>query len=206
MGTKTENKSMSVEKAKLTDNSLICGAQKGDEAAFGELFNRYVVRTRRLLISVVGPTFEIDDLVQEVFFGVYKSLHRFRGDSQFSTWLHRITVNTAVSYLRKPRRLAFDCAPLLDKQADTQVKDPAVTLHGQAMVRRLYNLLDQISPKRRVAFTLFFIEGLSIKEVAETTGVVVSVAKSRIWFAKREVKKRAGDDIVLADIINGLDK
>ena len=189
------------------ERELVAAAQAGDAEAFGELFVRHSTRVRRLLVSVIGPRAELDDLTQEVFLQVHRALPRFRGAARFSTWLHRITVNTALSHLRRPSgRLVTTAPELLADRRDERGADAHAATVGREMVRRLYGILDTLSPKRRVAFTLFEIEGRSIAEVAELTGVAAAVAKSRIWFARREVTRKAGDDPYLGPLLEELER
>jgi len=187
------------------DLALVERAQAGDRDAFGELFVRHSTSVRRLLASVIGPSADLDDLTQDVFVQVHRSLPRFRKESRFTTWLHRVTVNTAISFLRKPRGRALPTEPqALDRIAGDLGADPHRTHVGREMVRRLYGVLDSLTPKRRVAFTLFEIEGRSIAEVAKVLGVPVTVAKSRIWFARREVVKKSAEDEYLGPLIEEL--
>ena len=187
------------------DLALVERAQAGDRDALGELFVRHSTAVRRLLASVIGPGADLDDLTQDVFVQVHRSLPRFRRESRFSTWLHRITVNTAISFLRKPRGRVLPTEPqALDRVAAANVADPHRSHEGREMVRRLYRVLDSLSPKRRVAYTLFEIEGRTIAEVAAYLSVPVTVAKSRIWFARREVKKKSAEDEYLGQLIEEL--
>lgn len=187
------------------DLALVERAQAGEREALGELFVQHAAPVRRLLLSVVGPIADLDDLVQEVFLQVHRSLPRFRRESRFSTWLHRIAVNTAISHLRRPRGRAVPTEPqVIDALAASPDADPHGALVGREMARRLYRILDSLTPKRRAAYTLFEIEGRAIAEVAEILGVPVAVAKSRIWFARREVKRLAAGDEYLGRLVEEL--
>jgi RNA polymerase sigma-70 factor (ECF subfamily) len=187
------------------DMTLVERAQAGDREALGELFVRHSTTVRRLLTSVVGPSADLDDLAQDVFVQVHRSLPRFRKESRFTTWLHRITVNTAISYLRRPKGRVLPTEPqVIDAVAADSAADPHRSHVGREMVRRLYRILDSLTPKRRAAYALFEIEGRSIAEVARILGVPTTVAKSRIWFARRELKKKATGDEYLGPLIEEL--
>ncbi len=185
------------------DETLVARIQAGDRDALGLLFERHASRVRRLLVSIMGPGDDVDDLLQEVFLGVHRAISGFRGNARFTTWLHRITVNTAMSALRRPRRLVAVPSETLAERPDLRADTESVA-QGRAMVRRLYAILDTLTPKRRVAFTLFELEGSSIAEVARATGVTVPVAKSRIFFARRELMKKAREDETLAPLAEEL--
>jgi RNA polymerase sigma-70 factor (ECF subfamily) len=185
-----------------TDEALIARIQAGETEALGDLFIKHAQGVRRLLISIMGTSRDLDDLAQEVFLAVHRSVLSFKGQSKFSTWLHRITVNTALSALRRPRRLTAVLQEDLDARPDPHDLESEVS--GREMVRRLYAVLSTMPHKRRVAFVLFEIEGRSIEETAELTGVPVPAAKSRIFFARRELFQKAKADAYLAPLLKEL--
>jgi len=186
------------------DRPLVDRAQAGDREALGELFVRHAQAVRRLLSGVIGPTNELDDLVQDVFIQVFKSLPRFRGDSRFSTWLHQVTMYAAYNHLRRPRRVTLVDPEELEV-AGTDGDGPQVRLHGRETMRRLNAILDTIKPKKRIAFILFAVEGYSIGEVSEMVGAPVPTVKSRVWFARRELRKKARRDPVLGQVLADLE-
>lgn len=184
------------------EETLVARARSGDGEALGALFVAHATATRRLLRSVLGPDDELDDLLQEVFVQVHRSIRGFRGDSGFSTWLHRLTVNTAVSHLRSRarRRARLEAPPPLTSPAS---RDPGPDDRAGAreMLRHLYAILEAMPVKRRVAFTLFELEGLTLEKLSQVLGVSVATAKSRVFFARREVIARAAADSCLAALI-----
>ncbi len=186
-----------------SDEALVAEYLRGNPNALGDLFIRHAPAVRRLTVSIMGPTQDLDDLVQNVFLNVHRSLHRFRGSARFTTWLHRITVNTALSALRKPKRHVP-----YPPEAFTQAKDPKngieETLVVHEMMCRLFKILDTLTPKRRIAFTLFAVEGLSLKEICDLTGAPSAVVKSRIFFARKEVFQKAGSDPCLSPLLDEL--
>jgi RNA polymerase sigma-70 factor (ECF subfamily) len=189
------------------EQALVEQARAGDREALGDLFLLHAPAVRRLLTSVVGPAAELDDLAQEVFLQAHRSLGGFRGDSRFGTWLHRLTVNTAISHLRRGRGHHVPVAPeTLDGLAVERGADACDRASGREMVRRLYRILDGLTPKRRVAWVLFEVEGRSIAEVAAILGVPVAVAKSRIWFARREITRVAAGDECLGPLLKELER
>lgn len=184
------------------DGPLVERAQAGDRDALGELFLRHSQSVRRLLASVIGATDELDDLVQEVFIQVYRSLPGFRGDARFSTWLHQVTVFAAYNFLRKPRRRWVPTEPeVFNSVSGAEGETPHNKLYGREALRRLEFILDEIKPKKRVAFVLFAVEGYSVGEVASMVKAPVPTVKSRIWFARRELRKKARRDPYLGQLL-----
>ena len=186
------------------DRPLVDRAQTGDREALGELFVRHAQAVRRLLAGVIGSTNELDDLVQDVFIQVFKSLPSFRGDSRFSTWLHQVTMYAAYNHLRRPRRVTLADPEELEV-AGADGDGPQARLHGRETMRRLNAILDTIKPKKRIAFVLFAVEGYSIGEVSEMVGAPVPTVKSRVWFARRELRKKARRDPVLGQVLADLE-
>ena len=190
------------------DLALVDAAREGDADALGELFVRHAGAVRRLLLSVIGPTEELDDLTQDVFVRVHRAIGGFRGEARFATWLHRVTVHTALSHLRARGRERSIAAP--PEEIDARPGRGEPTAHeravGRELVRRLYGLLAKMTPLRQVAFTLFEIEGRPIAEVARLTGVPAPVAKSRIWFARKDLRRRAAGDPYLAQLLEELER
>ncbi|MBN2714755.1 MAG: sigma-70 family RNA polymerase sigma factor [Deltaproteobacteria bacterium] len=182
----------------LVEQSLIEKAQQGDPHAIGALYELHAPRIRRLLVGIIGPGDQVDDLLQDVFLQVFLTISAFRGDSRFSTWLHRVASNLAISYLRRKKRTP----PLVD---DTQFPASAAVQSESAQARaaltELYTILDSLSPKRRLAFVLFEIEQYTISEIAEMTGSNIATIKSRLFFGRREILKKSKDSPVLRELM-----
>jgi len=169
------------------DEALIAAAQRGDTAAFTRLFRRHVDRVRTHLTRLIGPVSERDDLIQQIFLALHRALPTYRGDGALSTFLHRITVNAAYDHLRVRRRRR--------DEIDTDAVDPLVApgLHPQARAEaradliRLFELLGQLSAKKRIAFVLVAVEGMSLAEAAALVGANQDAVKQRVLHARREI-------------------
>lgn len=186
-----------------------CTIQDGwdlDAFDMGAFFTRHCVRVRRLVTSILGPDNELDDIVQDIFIQAARALPSFRMESSESTWLHRIAVNCVMSQLRKRvrRQRHLSANTSLVDQLPTTDASPQSTAEARRMLQSLYAIMETLSPVRHVAFTLFEIEGKSISEVADYCSISQAVAKSRIWFARREVFKKAARDSQLAPLIEEL--
>lgn len=147
------------------------------------------------LYRILGNNSELEDLIQETFFQVLRSIGNFRGDAALSTWISRITTRVAFAHIRKRPKVP---TPL---ESVAHVPEGRPDVENQAVareaVRRLYAVLDRVEAKQRVAYTLHVIDGRSMKEVAEMTDTTVVATKSRVWRARREVERRAARDPLL---------
>ena len=185
----------------LADTVLVDRCLEGEQAAARELFRSQQGRVHATLYRVLGRTRDMDDLLQETFIQVFRSLRGFRGEARLSTWIDRIAVRVAYRYLTR-RRAALATVPLDDDEPGgvVQAADRMLAREG---VKRLYAALDTLGPASRVAFTLHEVDGRSVAEVAECVGTSVTTAKLRIWRARRALMKRAADDPVLAEFLGG---
>jgi len=170
-----------------TDRHLVeLVTREGDDAAFCELYRRHVDRVYRIVARILGPGGEVDDAVQETFVQVHRSLTRFRGDSLFATWLHRIAVNVTTSALRHRLRETPDPAP------PEPGLDPVDQLEARDELLALYRALDGLPEHNRVAFVLFELEGMPLAELAETTGVPLQAAAARLRRARLAIARALG--------------
>jgi len=173
------------------DAALITAARLGDGAAFARLFRRHADAVRTRITRLVGPVAERDDLVQKVFIALHRGLHAYRSEAKLSTYLHRIAVNAAYDHLRGRHRAAENEEPL-DAAALVEQLGPALEdqVAARADLARLLTLLDQLSPKKRIAFVLVAVEGCSLAEAAELIGDRQGAVKQRALYARRELLAR----------------
>lgn len=177
--------------AETDDPALIAAAREGDGAAFARLFRRHADAVRTRITRLVGPIAERDDLVQKVFIAFHRALPSYRSEATVSTYLHRIAVNTAYDHLRVRRRSAETVGP----PADEALFEPvSPTMEDQVAARadlaRLLALLDQLSPKKRIAFVLVAVEGCSLAEAAALIGAAEDTVKQRALHARRDLLAR----------------
>lgn len=183
----------------LADLVLVDRCLEGEQAAARELFRVHQGRVQASLYRVLGSNRDMDDLLQETFIQVFKSLPRFRGESRLATWIDRIAVRVAYKYIarKKNQRLTLT----VDEDMPVQTVEPTDRMVAREGVRRLYRALDQLSPAARIAFSLHAIDGRSVAEVADCIGASVTATKLRIWRARRALYKHAASDAILAQFL-----
>ena len=171
----------------------------GQQRAAQELFRLHHARVHATLYRVLGSNRDIDDLLQETFIQVFRSLRGFRGDARLSTWIDRIAARVAYRYLRR-RKLTTLTTELAEDQlaAGGSPQGSALAREG---IRRLYAILAELSPKSRLAFALSDIDGRSLAEVAAAMGSSHAATKLRVWRARKHVRKQAEKDPVLAEFV-----
>jgi RNA polymerase sigma-70 factor (ECF subfamily) len=138
----------------------------------------------------------MEDLLQDAFVEIFRSLPRYRGESKLSTWAGPIAARVAFHYLRS-KRARNDKSAFMPVQLHL-VGSPEDQAHHREGLQRLYRLLQRMKPEQHIALALFMIDGRSIEEVAEMTGVTIVAAKNRISRARRKLWAAARKDQVLA--------
>jgi RNA polymerase sigma-70 factor, ECF subfamily len=181
------------------DRELVSRCLAGERAAQRRLFDREKRQVHGTLFRILGSNQQIDDLVQDVFFAVFRGLHTFRGESSLSTWIDRCAVRTAFAHIRS-KRGRHHLELVAENLANDDPSAERRTLAREA-TRHLYDTLEHLDPKYRVAFTLHAIDGRSVAEVAELMQASVVATKARVWRARRFVEKRAKANPALADYL-----
>jgi RNA polymerase sigma-70 factor (ECF subfamily) len=176
--------------------------RRGDRLALQAVFTAHAEYLERLLGRVAGASLEVDDLLQSTFVAAIESFPRFRGEAHVRTWLARIGIRIAHDRFRSAahRRRAY--VPDLELAA-TQLDAPPEREHDFDQRRRLERLefhLNALAAKKRIAFVLHVFEGLPLDEVAALTGAGVPATKSRVFWARRELLKRAARDPLLREL------
>lgn len=186
------------------DRALVERALAGEEAAFRQLFVLHRDDAARVVYRMLGPSPEVEDVVQEVFLHVYRSLKSFRGDSRFSTWLYRLTVNVTRMHLRRKRsrpRFADVEVPDAAPVDDAVVLDPGEQVDQRARVKALYRLLEGISEKKREVIVLHDFEGMPAKEIADTLQIPVLTVRTRLFYARKELYAAMSSDPSLQAVV-----
>jgi RNA polymerase sigma-70 factor, ECF subfamily len=172
---------------------LARAAAAGDVDAQKQIFRLLKGSVHATLYRVLGSNRHMEDLVQDAFIEIFRSLSSYRGEAKLTTWADRIAVRAAYRQLRRRELVLSDPEEGTDSTAT-----PERQADMRERVRRLYAAMDQMKPAYRIAFALFELDGRSLAEVASATGVSVITAKSRVWRARRILREAAMRDPVLA--------
>jgi RNA polymerase sigma-70 factor (ECF subfamily) len=183
------------------EERLIARAAADDRAAFRELYNRHRSDVARLVYRMLGGRGDLEDVIQEVFVQVHRSLKDFRGQSKFSTWLHRVTVNVVLMHRRAARsRPVFADEPLGEVLAQGGDAGPDEDAERRERVRAFGRLLDRLADKKRIVFVLHELEGISPSEIAKIVGAPVLTVRTRLFYARREIEAMLGEEPSLAGL------
>jgi RNA polymerase sigma-70 factor (ECF subfamily) len=175
--------------AALTDEQLAAACLAGEEAAWEALYERHFPTVERVVHALGVRDADADDLCQEIFILVHKDLRGFRGDARLSTWLYRVATREAIRFARRRRRRRL----LLDLFArDRRAAAPPDWSESDAGRRHfLRQLLDRLSPERRLVLVLFEIEGMPAPEIARIAGCAEKTVWTRLYRARAALERVA---------------
>ncbi|MBA4062793.1 MAG: RNA polymerase subunit sigma [Isosphaera sp.] len=168
----------------------------GRREAFGELVTRYQARLYNAAIRLVDGPEDAADVVQDAFLSAFQSLHSFKGDAEFFTWLYRIAFNTAISLKRKKRAAVSLDAGRADGRIDpddpSEYVKPGAGLERTEDERRLHEAIARLSHEHREVLVLKDLDGLKYEDIAEVLGVPIGTIRSRLHRARLELRELLG--------------
>jgi RNA polymerase sigma-70 factor (ECF subfamily) len=170
---------------------LVRAARDGDRHAFEQLVRATASDTYSLAHRLVGDEDDARDVVQEVYLRAFRGIQRFRGDAQFSTWLHRITANCAATHLGRRRRHRHDELADDDVPPDEHPgRSPELVAESHALRDRLTVELAALPPRLRAVVVLRDVYDLPHEAIAAELGISVSAAKVRLHRARKRLRER----------------
>ncbi len=184
---KAESSSLDISKVK--DFDLAQSASKGDMVAFEELYKRHHRRVYSICLRMLQNSSEAEDLTQDVFIQLYRKIGSFRGDSAFTTWLHRMTVNQVLMHFRK-RTVKFEKTTEEGETPD-QIVSGTANPEKMRIVDKIAidNAIAQLPAGYKNVFLLHDVEGFEHEEVARILGCSVGTSKSQLHKARLKLQK-----------------
>lgn len=174
------------------DRRLIADCLGGRRDAFGELVTRYQARLYNAALRLVPTAEDAADVVQDAFLNAYQSLHSFKGDAEFFTWLYRIAFNTAISLKRKKRPSvsleAHTGETGIDPTDESEYVKPGTALERTEDERQLNDAIARLSPEHRDVLLMKDIEGMKYEDIAEILRVPIGTIRSRLHRARLELR------------------
>lgn len=173
------------DKGSVSDETLVARCIRGDRRAFRCLYEKHIGRVYAICLRLCGDKDDASDVAQEVFIQIWGKLESYRGESVFSTWLYRVTSNTAISHIRK--RKPWWTHGLDWSKAQTEealVTEPVHFEHN--LDRKILELPEQA----RLVFVLFAIEGYRHEEIAKMLGIAAGTSKAQYHRARQLLKEK----------------
>ncbi|MFW5773820.1 MAG: RNA polymerase sigma factor [Tangfeifania sp.] len=183
----------------MSEAEIIQKLQEGDEQAFRQLVEKYRQLVVNTCFGLVHNLEDAEDIAQDVFIEVFRSVQKFRADSKISTWLYRIAVNRSLNFIRdnKRRKLAQSIEEVFSPKkgksgsfSSEKVSAADTEMENSERAAILHKAIDSLPKNQRVAFTLSKYEDLSYKEIATVMETSVSSVESLIHRAKKNLQKK----------------
>jgi RNA polymerase sigma factor (sigma-70 family) len=180
----------------LTDTELTALLKQGDRQAFEYLVKNYQDRIFNACLGVLQSAEDAEDMAQEVFVEVYRSIGGFKGESKLSTWMYRIAMTKSLDHLRsKKRKKRFAFVSSLFKEDSNSPRfdppdfmHPGVQLENKETAAWLFKAIDELPEQQKTAFTLHKVEGLSYQEISEIMETTIPSVESLMFRAKKNLK------------------
>lgn len=183
----------------MSEQNFIKELQIGNQIAFGQLIDTYQQKVFSTCISFIPNKEDAEDVAQEVFLEVFKSISKFKGDSKLSTWIYKIATNKCLEFIRKKnskKRFAFmqtisgNEIPVDKTSYFTEVNHPGVLLENKEKSTIIFKAINTLSESQRLVFTLAKVDGKSYQEIVEITGRSLSSVESLMFRAKKNLQEK----------------
>ena len=181
----------------MKEQEFIKDLINGKQSAFSQLLDDYQQKVFSTCISFIPNKEDAEDVAQEVFLEVFKSISKFKGDSKLSTWIYRVTTNKCLEFIRKKntkKRFAFmqtimgNEIPIDKTSYFTEFKHPGILLENKEKSETIFRAINTLPESQRVIFTLAKVDGKSYQEIVEITGKSLSSLESIMFRAKKTLK------------------
>ena len=179
-----------------TEALLIADLCEGDETALASLIERYKRMVYRLAVQITKNSADADDVMQETFIKVYRSIHTFRKDATFETWLYRIAVNEALNFVkRRDRRRESRLETAAESEYESTVRhsaqvanDPHAQAEKSELRRHVTAAVNSLQLKHRTVVILHEFEGLTHVEIASILNCSEGTVRSRLHYARKKLR------------------
>ena len=183
----------------INQEEFIKNLRSGNQAAFSLLIDDYQQKVFHTCISFVPNKEDAEDIAQEVFLEVYKSIGKFKGNSKLSTWIYKICTNKCLEFIRKKnakKRLVFmqrilgNEIPLDKTNFFTEFNHPGILLEHKEQSETIYLAINTLPESQKIVFTLAKLDGKTYQEIVEITGKSMSSVESIMFRAKKNLQKK----------------
>lgn len=176
----------------MPESEAIRLAQGGNPQAFEQLYGLHCRRVYSLCLRMAGDPTDAEDLTQEAFLQMFRKVHTFRGESSFSTWLHRLTVNVVLMRIRKKRHIEKSLDAMFEPEEESKVPvefgAPDLRLSGMLDHLNLDRAIDQLPQGYKEMFILHDVQGYEHKEIAAILGCSIGNSKSQLFKARLRLR------------------
>lgn len=175
----------------LTDEQLVLVVQEGNHEAYRLLVERHKNYVYTLILRMIGQRETAEDLAQDVFLRMYRSISAFRGESKFTTWLYRLTVNRVTDYRRsQSRRPVFALMDKLKNWLSDRTEEPEYLAVKHEEQQLMQKLLSELPDKYRIILYLFHYKQLTYQEIAQVVELPIKTVETRLYRGKALLREK----------------
>jgi RNA polymerase sigma-70 factor (ECF subfamily) len=188
----------------FSDSDLINRLQRADLDALGVLFERYRDRVYRTALMIVHDPAVAEDILQDCFLKVYANAHRIDTSRPLAPWLYRVTVNLSYTWLSrgKNRRLSLD--NVIDRLVSPMKQAPDQLTEQVELRQSVRKAIGSLSIDQRVVVVLYYLNGLSLQDIADILDLPIGTVKSRLYYARENLRGKLGSNLVwLPEVAHG---
>ena len=185
MASKRATNDLKMEKS--TDLCWIQSVKAGDYSAFSHIVSKYQKMVFNVILRIVNHREDAEDITQEVFIKVFKSLNNFKEESEFSTWLYRIAYNTTLSELRKKKIIVSSFEDNLSNTKDEELYDEIDDISTEERIRYLEQAIKMLNSDDALIITMFYLNDQSIEQISAITGLSISNIKVKLHRIRKKL-------------------
>lgn len=175
----------------ISTEELVSRCIEGDRHYQRFLFKKYKNNVYALIVHYLGPNYDLDDIVQQVFINIFRSLSGFKGLSSLDTWIYRITSKICIDQIRKKYRkrhlTLVNNTEFVERASSDGSDDVLQSQERKELVSQIYEAMDKLNKDKRTVIVLFEMEGLSLDEIAKILKKPVGTIKSRLFHGRKEL-------------------
>jgi RNA polymerase sigma-70 factor (ECF subfamily) len=169
--------------------SLVTRAKQGDLAAFEALYEIHKMAVYRTALAITGDRQTAEEILQEAFLRVFKHINTAREGVSLSPWLYRIAVNLAYDWVGQRRRRQVTLDDIIEQLIMPVAAPPDQTVERQELLSLIHEAIDKLEVRQRVTLVLFYLQDFSLAEIAEIMECPVGTVKSRLHYARQNLRR-----------------
>jgi RNA polymerase sigma-70 factor (ECF subfamily) len=188
----------------LEDRDLVLKLQAGDLEALGDLYDRYRLQIYRTALAITRDPVAAEDILQECFLRVHHYADRIDTNLPLPPWLYRVTVNLSYMWSKRNKRYWTSIEVFIDRLISPAKNAPEISAERSELRDNIQQAIDALPFSQRVVVILHYLNGLSLKEIADILECPVGTVKSRLFHARATLKEKLGHDAIhLSDVAHG---
>jgi RNA polymerase sigma-70 factor (ECF subfamily) len=186
------------------DNELIERLQRADLDALGLLFERYRDRVYRTALMIVRDPAVAEDILQDCFLKIYANARRIDTSRPLAPWLYRVTVNLSYTWLSRAQGKRTSIESVIDRLVSPMRQAPDRLTEQSELRQSIRRAISGLSLDQRVVVVLYYLNGLSLQDIAEILDLPVGTVKSRLYYARENLRSKLGSNMVwLPEVAHG---